>query len=152
MSTTGSDPDLVAGPAVDRHVVSLGFDLRAARAARRHLTGCAAGWDVPAALVDALMLVLTELVTNAVRHGRAPVQVALTRTVTHVCLDVEDAGESDRLQHALDEPHEQSADLEGGRGLTIAAALSDSLTCVPLPGAGKRVRAAFACSFDTQSS
>ncbi|UGQ12806.1 SpoIIE family protein phosphatase [Yinghuangia sp. ASG 101] len=103
---------------------------------RRLGTGQVATWDVPAdpaavapvraacarqlhawGLDDAgfaTELIMSELVTNAVRHGTEPIQVRLLRGHTLIC-EVSDAGStSPHLRHAT--PTD-----EGGRGLLLVA-------------------------------
>jgi anti-sigma regulatory factor (Ser/Thr protein kinase) len=87
------------GPGEARRVV--------ARCAREH------GFDG-----DDLALVVTELVTNAVRHGAPPVELEIgtgTQTVTVV---VADGGPGGPV------PRDAGVDDEGGRGLLLVEGLS----------------------------
>ncbi|MFE4642205.1 ATP-binding protein, partial [Streptomyces sp. NPDC056730] len=62
-------------------------------------------------------LIVSELVTNALRHGAAPVTLRLIRHRVLVC-EVSDASDTaPRMRHAR-------ATDEGGRGLFIVARLS----------------------------
>ena len=85
-----------------------------------------------AASVDAAVLVVSELVTNAVRAGAAAVQVGLDVHRSHLRLCVDD--------DAAGWPHQQRADLDDthGRGLAIVAALADGWSA-EATDAGKRV-------------
>jgi anti-sigma regulatory factor (Ser/Thr protein kinase) len=91
-------------------------------------------WDVPVPLVDDALLVISELVTNAVRHAG---------TASTLELELGQTGE--RLRVALTDgsaaqPRARRAGTaaEDGRGMTILAALSDRWGIEPHQG-GKRV-------------
>nr|WP_269328935.1 ATP-binding protein [Kineosporia babensis] len=64
-------------------------------------------------------LVCTELVGNALRHGRPPVRVELASTATHWLITVQDAAPQEHP--VLGSP---VAEQIGGRGLAIVLALS----------------------------
>ena len=76
------------------------------------------GWQLDGAAPDAL-LVLTELLANAVRHGRGPVEVVLTRHVDGVRVEVADTG-TGRVRT----PSASTSPGTSGRGLLIVDALS----------------------------
>lgn len=69
------------------------------------------------ALADTI-LVLDELVSNALRHGKSPRRVRLTRSPGRVRIDVDDA---DRTPAVPRPPSE-----DGGRGLTLIDACSSA--------------------------
>lgn len=71
--------------------------------------------DVP----ERMLLVATELATNAIRHGRPPTEVKLLRTDSQFVLDV-----LDRDPDTSPEPADAAWDSAGGRGLQIAQSLS----------------------------
>jgi anti-sigma regulatory factor (Ser/Thr protein kinase) len=73
---------------------------------------------MPALLVDDAMLVASELVTNALRHGRPPIALSLTQLPDGVRIAVADEGEN-RPAPALNMP---TIDRPTGRGLLIVAA------------------------------
>jgi PAS domain S-box-containing protein len=77
-------------------------------------------WDVPEAVTRDLALVTSELVTNAMVHGGAPVDLRLQRTGTRVVLEVRDDAAS-----SLPRPQDPDDDDEHGRGLRIVETLSD---------------------------
>jgi two-component sensor histidine kinase len=87
------------------------------------------------ATVHEVMLVATELVGNAVRYGSAEqddIDVSWNidgRSVTIVVAD---------LNSSRPQPRQAEPDAEGGRGLTIVAALADEWG-VDSDGTGKRV-------------
>jgi anti-sigma regulatory factor (Ser/Thr protein kinase) len=88
---------------------------------------------------DDVALVLTEMVTNSVRHGSAPVTVDLVEDVHALMLGVSD-GSSDKPTR----PTARTAE-EGGRGLTILDALTSRWGVWLNPGGGKTVW----CEFPT---
>jgi anti-sigma regulatory factor (Ser/Thr protein kinase) len=63
-------------------------------------------------------LILSELVTNAIRYAKAPVRVRLLLDRVLICEVHDSSSTSPRLRHA-------SATDEGGRGLFLVAQLSD---------------------------
>jgi anti-sigma regulatory factor (Ser/Thr protein kinase) len=79
------------------------------------------GWGVDAGAVDAVVLVVCELVTNAVEHARAPLALHLHRDTDHgVWVGVSDGGPARRegARTASCAPDEH------GRGLAIVQALA----------------------------
>ncbi len=94
-----------------------------------------ADWGL-ASLVDDVTLVVSELVTNAIRHGRPPDEqdITLTLCVTDkgVCGEVCDHGKGTPRRVAADD------DTEGGRGLAIVDMLAADWGVTDLPD-GKRV-------------
>ena len=81
---------------------------------------------------DGCVLVTSELVTNAVRHGKPPVGVDLRLCDGELQLDVTDG---DPQGFAATDPGHEA---ERGRGILIAEAVSDDLRVEPLDD-GKRV-------------
>ena len=96
-------------------------------------------WHLPN-LVDTLLLAVTELVTNAVRHGRAPVILTLRRTAGELSLRVHDA---DPTEPVLNPECTNDADAESGRGMQIVTALADRTGCEQITDDGKVVFASF---------
>jgi len=116
---------------------SLPSDLRAACSARRQVRAHLGSVAQP--VVDDVLVVVSELVTNAVRYGEGDVQGRLQRTPGVLRVEVFDAGQ--RL------PQPASATLEsvGGRGLHVLGELSTRWgISLEGTGAGKVVW----CEFD----
>ncbi|WP_285574185.1 ATP-binding protein [Streptomyces sp. RTGN2] len=85
---------------------------------------------------DSLVLVVSELVTNALRHGGGQYTLALSATEDTVTAEV-----SDRSP-AL--PRERAPDLNGGSGgfgWHMVRRLTTGLSVIRGPGSGKTVRA-----------
>ncbi|WP_037908481.1 ATP-binding protein [Actinacidiphila yeochonensis] len=105
--------------------------------AREDLRVALAKWGLEE-LADAAELVLSELVTNSVRHARTPagrlVETRYTQYGRGLRIEVHDADETwPRPRAAMDED-------EGGRGLALVDALTQHRWGVePRPGPGKLV-------------
>lgn len=81
---------------------------------------------------DAIRLVASELISNAVVHGEGPVTVQLYHRPGHLVIDVADGNPSaPQLSCA-------NADDEGGRGLALVGLLASRSSWEPT-GDGKRV-------------
>ncbi len=92
-------------------------DMTAVRAVRRAVSDVVAQWSVRPALVDEACLVVSELVTNALVHGRSDALLRLTHDGP--CLRIEVADEDTRLPVvAAPDPLSLS-----GRGLLLIASL-----------------------------
>jgi anti-sigma regulatory factor (Ser/Thr protein kinase) len=90
----------------------------APRAARRFLDEALHGLGHDGTLVDAARQVISELVTNAVRHGRSRLMVSIHAEASSVRLAVHDQSPAQpTARHA-------APDAVSGRGLQIVAALS----------------------------
>lgn len=90
------------------------------------------GGSVPPALRSSVELVVSELVTNAVRHARTPLTVRLIRSSPALRIEIEDS--SAILPAVLD----LTDDGEGGRGLQIVEALTTAWG-VEASETGKRI-------------
>ncbi|MGW0751838.1 ATP-binding protein [Streptomyces sp. NPDC002587] len=98
-----------------------------------------AEWDAGADPAEAAELLLSELVTNAVRHSRAPqgrdIGVRLARYDGVLRVEVADAGPAVKLTPQIVADWD-----ERGRGLAIVAALAERWGCCPRRhGIGKAV-------------
>lgn len=79
------------------------------------------------ALGDDIALVVSEMVTNAVRHGRAPVVLELETAADAVVIAVDDASPLPPRRREADEQ------AEGGRGLQLVELLSSEHGVRPQP-------------------
>lgn len=124
----------------DGNAVRVDFarDQRAVGQARRAMRAALLGWRLPR-LVDTVVLVTSELVTNAIRYGRPPLSVQLRRSPRQVQLDVHD-GNPVELPVVLGEA---AAEVESGRGLGIVLALADEVTVEQVTGDGKIIHVTF---------
>jgi anti-sigma regulatory factor (Ser/Thr protein kinase) len=87
--------------------------------ARRFIQGRAAAWSLPQPATDQLVLIGSELVTNAVLHARTGLTLALELRDGRVRISVTDRSQAPAtLRH-------YRADAFTGRGLRVVAALSD---------------------------
>jgi anti-sigma regulatory factor (Ser/Thr protein kinase) len=128
MTIMDSDPTSSA-PAVH---VDLPDDLTAAGEARVAAREVAKRWRL-AGVVEPLQLVVSELVGNAVRHGRPPVDMWLRRVGKGVRVDVHDeATESAPEVATLSAP-----DAESGRGMFLVDAVSAESGVEQIPDDGK---------------
>ncbi|MEV0220742.1 ATP-binding protein [Streptomyces sp. NPDC050704] len=84
---------------------------RTVRARLRH-------WGRPD-LTDAAELLVTELVTNALRHGRGDVRIRAYLTVDHLRIEVRDGS------HDFPVPRAATVHDEDGRGLSLVDAIAD---------------------------
>jgi signal transduction histidine kinase/serine phosphatase RsbU (regulator of sigma subunit) len=117
----GSDDDIAilaaqvpkASSAWKERVLAVPDDERSPGMARAAVGGALQSWGVPEASVDDVVLLTSELVTNAVRHGRPPIELRLRLASSEIFLEVMDgAGYLPRNLHA------GPAD-DHGRGLRI---------------------------------
>ena len=92
---------------------------RNVRHARRITRTALAAWGAPE-LVDSAEMVVSELVTNALRYGSGPVDLTLALTDRTLRIAVADEGTS------LPAPRDAASDAQGGRGLQIVELLADS--------------------------
>ncbi|MDX3772226.1 MULTISPECIES: SpoIIE family protein phosphatase [unclassified Streptomyces] len=95
----------------------LDHDPTAAATARGHTRRTLADWNVDEDTAYAAELIVSELVTNAIRYGAPPMQLRLIRNRTLTCEVHDDSATSPQLRHA------RTVD-EGGRGLFIVAQLA----------------------------
>lgn len=114
--------------------VDLPSDRTAPAVARERARTVLRQWRLPA-LLDPLLLVVSELVGNAVRHGRPPVGMLLRRTDGTVRVEVhdEDSG-APVLAGGL-----PGADAESGRGGYLVEAVAQDVGVEQVPGNGKVV-------------
>ncbi|WP_309144459.1 ATP-binding protein [Streptomyces sp. BR123] len=111
--------------------------------ARAFFRAQARSWGVAPQVVQAAELALSELVTNAVRHARAPRgrEIGVRAVWDGTCLRVEVADAGDWVDL---EPGPHRPDGESGRGLAVVAAVAGRWGQEPRPhGIGKTVWAEF---------
>jgi anti-sigma regulatory factor (Ser/Thr protein kinase) len=113
-------------------IAELGSGPREVGRARRVLARALQGWGIDGEDAEVAVLLASELVTNAIRHGVAPVRVraGMGRRGLRVEVDDELAGDV--------APRAHDADDIDGRGLHLVESLSDRWGCRPSNG-GKRV-------------
>jgi anti-sigma regulatory factor (Ser/Thr protein kinase) len=86
------------------------------------------------ATIDLAAVAASELVTNAVVHGRGPISVRTVLDPASLRVEVQDTAAE--LPHRVDPDQAH----EGGRGLTIVDAVSEEWGCTVVRGAsGKSV-------------
>jgi anti-sigma regulatory factor (Ser/Thr protein kinase) len=103
--------------------------------ARREARSALQDWQVPEDVVDTVVLLISELVTNGIRacpRGRL-VHVALTAGQCSVLLEVSDPS------RILPMRVEAGDEDDSGRGLLLVERLADSSGVRPRPVAGKTV-------------
>jgi DNA-binding response OmpR family regulator len=121
------------GRAESRQVhLELRPELRCVAAARRFLQQTLAGWGVPGLYADSV-IVVSELVTNAITHAPAPGELRLSLLPDVLRVAVTDSGAG------APEPRHASSTREGGRGLYLVDALASAWGMEPLPHGGKVV-------------
>jgi anti-sigma regulatory factor (Ser/Thr protein kinase) len=98
---------------------ALPHTVEAPRLARRYLASRAAAW--PAGLLGLVLLLTNELVTNAVVHGRRPVELRLIDHGNQIKIEISD-GDPDPLPAEAGWP---PATEQNGRGLLIVDNLAD---------------------------
>lgn len=85
---------------------------------------------LPAETRDAMVLLTSELVTNAVLHARTPLEVGITVAEGSILVTVHDLD----LTRAEQQPYEPR---EGGWGLGLVSALASASAMEPHPDGGK---------------
>ena len=119
--------------------LALTHDARAPGHARAWTESWLAAWGIDDEGVTTLLV--SELVTNAVKHTRAPSALTLAVAGGMIEVGVTDGGPSRRVipaQRAVLAPASTLVIPESGRGLMIVEALSDSWGVTPV-GKGKQI-------------
>jgi signal transduction histidine kinase/serine phosphatase RsbU (regulator of sigma subunit)/DNA-binding response OmpR family regulator len=123
----------------------LGVDEPAVSNARQVVTDHLHEWGVPEDTIDEVVLMASELVTNAFLHGRPPIDLRLRSSGGEITLEVQD--------RAPYRPRRRRAqkDDEHGRGLQIVSILADRWGS-RATGTGKSVWCTLAYREDTSDS
>lgn len=95
----------------------------AVRLARRFVTTQLDRWAVSSNIVSDAVLVASELVTNALRHGAAPRRLELELSPDRLRIAVSDAGSGRPRRRASDQADDDDDDQENGRGLALLEAI-----------------------------
>jgi two-component sensor histidine kinase len=101
--------------------------------ARQFVHRTLGAWQVLATTVETAMLLASELVTNALRHGRGRVALRVEQRRRSVRVIVQDA------DPALPRPVAAGLEAEGGRGLRLVELLAERWGTETVPGGGKQV-------------
>ena len=115
-------------------VIELDGDPDAPARGRHAVTAVLTGWGCAESVQEDLLLVVSELVTNAVVHGAEPIVVTLVRAPERVRVEVTD-GLSDASPHS----HRAAPHAETGRGLSVVTRLACAWGWRASPGRGKTV-------------
>jgi anti-sigma regulatory factor (Ser/Thr protein kinase) len=94
-------------------------------ALRHEVASCAAAAGLTGERLDDFVVAVDELVTNAVRHGGGAGRLSLWRRPEAVVCEVSDDGRGLPVPGPV--PHRPAPDQPGGRGLWLAAVLTDQL-------------------------
>lgn len=121
------------GDATQPVAVDLPSDGTAPAVARARTRSVLGAWRLPG-LLDPLLLVVSELVGNAVRHGKPPVALLLRRIGPSVRVEVHDEDASTPSRAAL-----PADDAESGRGGFLVEAVANDTGVEQIPGDGKVV-------------
>jgi anti-sigma regulatory factor (Ser/Thr protein kinase) len=121
---------------MERHVDGISLPARpdSVRRARHFVADAAGRAGLEPDIIDLAAVAASELVTNAVVHGRGPISVRTVLDPASLRIEVQDT--------APDLPHRVEADQarDGGRGLAIVDAFSREWGCTVVRGAsGKSV-------------
>ena len=97
----------------------------APRAARGFVVDTLVAWEAPE-FADPAALIASELATNAVVHTRAPFELSLSRSGSHLTVSVRDSS------HGIPAPVRSTRRRAGGRGLSIVSSISRQWGVDPL--------------------
>ena len=70
--------------------------------------------------IDAVVLMVSELATNSIRHSESPFRVTIDRSGNDVCVEVFDDGPGQPVRRA------PTIDMPSGRGLQIVEGLAEA--------------------------
>jgi anti-sigma regulatory factor (Ser/Thr protein kinase) len=132
MATGEADVSPETGSSIE---VLLPNDGTAPRSARQAVIAALAQWQL-LDLGDVCVLVASELVTNALLHGDAPLLMSLRYWDHRLRLDITDGDSRPLSVGSMPE-----CDAESGRGLLLVHHLADDFGSDLTPGEGKTVHA-----------
>lgn len=115
-------------------VIELDGDPDSASRSRHAVTAVLDGWGCEDGTRADLLLVVSELVTNAMVHGAEPIVVTMVRAPERVRVEVTD-GASESSPHT----NRAATTAENGRGLAVVTRLAVAWGWSATPGAGKTV-------------
>ena len=93
---------------------------------RHSVASCASGAGLSGERLEDFVVAVNELLTNAVRHGGGTGRVTLWRTGGTVVCEVTDSGRGMPASRRRP-PRQPAGNQPGGRGLWLAAELTDAL-------------------------
>jgi anti-sigma regulatory factor (Ser/Thr protein kinase) len=121
----------------------LAADPASVAVARHHLASILARIGAPDHVRDAGILAVSELVTNAVQHGREPISIRVTPMTRTVRVAVSDGSSRPPKPRSRARSRPLASDRRSGnhgRGLTIVAMVANQWGCSPaVQSAGKTV-------------
>ena len=110
------------------------FDRDAVTGTRHGVAACAAGAGLTGPRLEAFVLAVNEIMTNAVRHGGGSGRIRLWRTVAGLACEISDPGPAATAdRNPLDWPARNNGHrlppttATGGRGLWLARHLCDTM-------------------------
>lgn len=112
--------------------------LTSARKARTFTAQAMRLWGEAEELVEAAVLIVCELATNAIRHGSGLVTLRLLLEPHALHIEVHDGSAMPPVQRTA------GRDEDRGRGMLIVDALAETWSCGTAPEGGKWVRATVA--------
>lgn len=116
------------------HEIALPADSTSVAVARRYFMSIAADAELPTEVRDAGVLAVSELVTNAVVHGRDPISLRVTPLARNVRVAVTDGSNRPPKPRPRSRERPIASDRgsgDHGRGLAIVESLCDQWGCAP---------------------
>ena len=106
--------------------LSIDDDVRAVHQARAFMRQTADEWALPDLLARDAILLVSEMVTNAIVHGRGPIHLRVRRASEHLLVEVSDTATAvpRKLRPTSSDVH--------GRGLQLVAMMADEWGTRPI--------------------
>ncbi len=108
-------------------------DIGSVSQARRFVRAQLSRWSISSQVIGDALVVASELVTNALRHGLPPRRLELELSAGRLYIAVRDTGPG------RPQPRPAASAGESGRGLALVEALGSDWGTDARPAAGKRV-------------